>query len=468
MFKFMFPRVNAVFVSSVMVCFCGLMFELLQETWADTPVQAEKKRDISNDFYVDLPREKKPFPHPLSPEHSEPGFKIRGIKGWNWTAEQYLAEIPVMAEYKMNFLMNCYLSFYSPSEQKGGYRTLNFDDPDFDNQWWKPLPVNLKKDYEKVIRSCQKHGIEFCFSMHPQLFSSRPIDPTSEKDFKDLWKHYEWAQNLGVKWFSLQLDDVHIIDVKIDGGQHSLLANKLFKRLRRNDPECRFVFCPAYYWGDGSDTAYQTYFKAISENLHPDIYLFWSGDAGPGSYISSEGALSYKNKVKHRIIFWDNYPVNDNHPTMHLGPLNKRDSDLCEIVDGYMSNPMCKQNQINRISMLTCADYAYNPYDYDPARSVGQAIVHLEQDEKKQHLLANLVEAYTGMIAFEKGVGFNAVRYRYNEIKNIPHSSFVVKQYLQYFINLADEMGVAFPDKYTPAQQTLQNDINWMKTRDKK
>ena len=45
------------------------------------------------------------------------------------------------------------------------------------------------------------------------------------------------------------------------------------------------------------------------------------------------------------------------------------------MIDGYMSNPMASQNQINRIPLATCADYAYNPKGYDPTRSIGQAIL---------------------------------------------------------------------------------------------
>ena len=41
-------------------------------------------------------------------------------------AQQYLEEIPVLAKYKMNFLMNCYLSM--------------FDDRTGKNEWWLPLP----------------------------------------------------------------------------------------------------------------------------------------------------------------------------------------------------------------------------------------------------------------------------------------------------------------------------------------
>jgi len=72
---------------------------------------AEKVSDIHTNFYVRLPAEKREFPEPLL-AGTEPGFAIRGTKGWAWTPEQYLAEIPFIARVKLNFLMNCYISMF--------------------------------------------------------------------------------------------------------------------------------------------------------------------------------------------------------------------------------------------------------------------------------------------------------------------------------------------------------------------
>jgi len=104
-----------------------------------------------------------------------------------------------------------------------------------------------------------------------------------------------------------------------------------------------------------------------------------TGDAVVGR-ISRKAADTFRGIVKHRLFLWDNYPVNDANPTMHLGPVIDRDADLCDVIDGYMSNPMRLQNEANRIPLATCADYAYNPAAYDPLRSIGQAIVHQTND----------------------------------------------------------------------------------------
>jgi len=406
------------------------------------------RRDITRDFMVKLPDEIRPLPEPL-PAGAQPGFRIRGTKGWNWTPEQYLAEIPVLARYKMNFLMNCYLSMFV---QK----------PRLENRWWEPLPEETKAAYTRVVRSCQDHGIDFCFAIHPQLFSPKPMDPTSDEDFEKLWPNFAWAQSIGVKWFSLPIDDVHIMQgVRISGVEHARLVNKLLSRLRERDAEAQLVFCPTWYWGDGSGEKERTYLQELARELHPDVYLFWTGDGVTGK-ITLQAAKTYRGFAQHRIILWDNYPVNDAHPTMHLGPVVGRDPELCTVIDGYMSNPHCAQNEINRIPLLTCADYAWNPAAYDPARSIAQAILHLEETAEARAVLRDLVEAYPGMLIYGNGgTGFNSVRDQYSRIAAQPHARFAAAAYLRHLEALSQRMRSVFPDRYVAARKTLDDDIAW-------
>lgn len=89
----------------------------------------EKTNDLHQNFCVKLPGRERPFPEPLAPGE-QPGFKLRGTKGWGWTPEQYLSEIPWLARFKMNFLMNCYGSmFMHEPTANGGFRAAN--------RWWK-------------------------------------------------------------------------------------------------------------------------------------------------------------------------------------------------------------------------------------------------------------------------------------------------------------------------------------------
>ena len=51
--------------------------------------------------------------------------------------------------------------------------------------------------------------------------------------------------------------------------------------------------------------------------------MFWTGDQVVTPRITRllRGRELYKGIVKHRMFLWDNYPVNDSHPTLHLGPV---------------------------------------------------------------------------------------------------------------------------------------------------
>ena len=398
---------------------------------------------------VELPKNSRPLPEPLPAGHSEPGFSFRGIKGWMWKPEQYLAEIPVLADCRMNFLMNCYTSMCDIEHYQWGAPGCN--------RWWEPLPDEKKKAYEEVVRSCERHGIQFCFSMNPNLTAARFADPDRPEDVEKLWQHYRWMQGLGVKWFNISLDD---ISQGIDAGKQARLVNEIFRRLRSADGGARMIFCPTFYWGDGTDTAAQAYLKALALELNSEIYVFWTGDLVVTPRITHKAAESYRSVVKHRMFLWDNYPVNDNTPTMHLGPVTGRDADLCEVIDGYMSNSLCPQDQINRVPLLTCADYAYNPWLYDPARSIGQSILHLAGTREQREVLKAVVEMYPGMLRFGKGTSFNPVRERFLSLaKQSRRRSFIAasERILRRFRG-------AFPDRFVDGIGTLANDIAWMKT----
>ena len=418
-------------------------------------VSAADVQDLTKDFYVTLPDQVLPYPQPLPAGQKEPGFKIRGTKGWNWTPEQYLEELPVLAAYKMNFMMNCYLSLFS-----------HF--PERRNEWWLPLNPTVKKKYAEVFRRSRELGIQFCFAIHPQLFSSRPIDLSSRRDFDSLWKHYAWAQSLGVRWFCLPLDDVHIPEmggkVRIDGAEHARFVNRLFKKLRRQDPGAQFVFCPTWYWGNGDDPEHRPYLEALARTLHPDVYLFWTGPQVVPPQITAQDAETFKNIVRHRVILWDNYPVNDGTPTMHLGPVTGRAADLGRVLDGYMGNPLFPQNQINRLPLLTCADYAFNPREYEPGRSIGQAILHLAETSDQRIALKQLVEAYPGMLIYKAKTVYNPVREQFKRLTEVPHSRYLGEMAVAYFENLSSRLAAAFPAVFADARKTLDADITWMKS----
>ncbi len=266
-----------------------------------------------------------------------------------------------------------------------------------------------------------------------------------------------------MKWFNVSLDD---ITEGINASSQAKVANEIFHRLRAKDSEAQLILCPTYYSGDGTGEKQKPYLEDLGRELDPDIYLFWTGDGVVGK-VTRQAAETFRGISRHRVFLWDNYPVNDNRPTMHLGPVVDRDPDLCEVIDGYMSNPMCKQNEINRIPLATCADYAWNPADYDPARSIGQAIVHLADTLGRREVLRDLVEAYPGMLicSFYRGTGFNAVQAQFDQIISAPCSRQAAIAYIEHLQRLSDRLKRQFPGQYQPARQTLNNDIQLLKKK---
>jgi AraC-like DNA-binding protein len=379
------------------------------------------------------------------------GFQFRGMKGWSWTIEQYLEEIPFLASLKMNFLMNCYrsMSISRPGEP-------------WCNEWWKPLTEARQAGYQAIIRGCREAGIAFCFAMHPQLESPRPLDPGSPEDLELFLEHYAWAQSQGVQWFSVCLDETSWGSPGPAGcgGAHAALVNKVFDRLQAKDDAAQLIVCPTAFWGDGTNPEHHAYLTALARNMHPEVYVFWNGDSIVTPRITRVAAESYKRVVQHRLFLWDNYPVNDGSPTLHLGPLSGREPELCQVISGYLSNPMCTQNQINRLPLATCADFAANPRAYNPARSIGQAIVRLGKTSEQQALLKDLVEAYPGFIVAGGGTGTNPVRARFG---SLPAEHPAARTFVRQIEDIARRLARLFPAEFPATRKTVLDDVLWMK-----
>jgi hypothetical protein len=406
---------------------------------------------LEQDFVVTLPEKEQPVPEPL-PEGKRPGFALRGTKGWLWKPEQYLAEVPILAQYKMNFMMICYGSMCDIEHYA-------WRDPQC-NRWWEPLPEPKKMAYEEVFRACKGRGIELCLSVNPNLGATRIFNYADSKDLDALWQHYAWMQALGMKWFCVCLDD---ISRGIDPAGQAKLVNALFVRLRANNPEAQMIFCPSYYSGDGSARDARAYLKTLAHDLDKEVYLFWTGDGVITSRITRRAAEAYRKVAQHRLILWDNYPVNDGNPTLHLGPVSGRDPDLCDVCEGYMSNPMHSENELNRLPLITCADYAYNPWAYDPRRSIGQAIVHIACQDSQRQVLKDLVELYPGMLLYGKGTKWNPAVARLDELLKAPHERYLTRLYFEHVCTVVSRFGAEFPGKYEAEKKTLNVNLDRMR-----
>lgn len=439
-------RYTALCIALIMICGAttlqaGILKSTIRISETDTITEIPSK----------LPAKKYSFMERADLSMDPAGFKIRGTKGWSWTADQYMAEIPVLSKYKMNFLMGCYISMFSmPLHQDSLWKLTTVK-----NEWWLPIPEPKKRAFEQVFKTSKEYGISYCFGIHPQLSSPRPADLSSDKDFEDLWQHYAWAQNNGVRWFSLPLDDV--TKVKIDGKEHALFVNKLLNRLREKDKDAQMVFCPTYYHVDPNNLKdkEKKYYEDLSKHLDKSVYVFWTGTSILPKTVSTADAGKFRELADHRIIFWENYPVNDAWQTMHLAPITGRDEKLYTVLDGYMSNPMFQQNEMNRIPLFTQADYTYDPANYDPAKSIAQAIIHQTDDKSQQEVLRQVVELFSRGITNNAGIGINPVLDHFKRISSVPFSRPVADVFVEHVKTVQFKLHKEFPNQYMAAKKTL-------------
>ena len=396
-----------------------------------------------------------PLPQPTAagddpkPAAETSRFAIRGVKGWAWSAEQYLDIIPWLPTVRFNFLMNCYASMCAIEDRPWGTPGCN--------RWWEPLPDWKARAFEGVVAACRDAGIDFCFRMNPNLFSTRFALPDRPADVDALWAHYAWMQGLGVRWFNVSLDDV---GQGIDASAQSRLVNELLRRLRWSDPGVRMIFCPTIFWGDATEPGDRRYLDAVAQELDPDVLVFWTGDAVVTPGITRRAAEAFREAVGHPLVIWDNYPVNDDQPTMHLGPVAGRDPDLSEVAVGYVANPMRRQNRFNRLALATCADYAWDTRGYDPRRSIRRAIEALGENPEQRALLGELVEAYPGMLQFGQNQYFNPVRDRFAGL--LGTSPEAASDFARAMANVARRFRTAFGRECAAERATLEDDVRWM------
>jgi hyaluronoglucosaminidase len=374
-------------------------------------------------------------------------FGLRGIKGWAWRPEQYLETIPHLRPLGFTFLANCYASMTDIEHVRWGVQG--------GNRWWEPLREEKRRAYERVVREAHGHGLEFWFSMNPNLFSDRIARASDAASMDALWHHYDWMQGLGVRTFCVALDD---IGQGIDPADQARLVNELLRRLRIADPGARMVFCPTIYWGDGQGPVEAGYLATIRGALDPDVRVFWTGDAVVTPRITRRAADGYRAAVGHELVIWDNYPVNDDMPTMHLGPLAGRDPDLDEVAVGYMANPMCRQHRLGLLPLATSAEYALDPAAYEPAAALGRAIERTGRTPEERAILAELVSAYPGMIRFP-GTNhyFNPVRERIGRSGGGERERLIGE-----FESLVGRFERALGERYPAELVTLTDDLAWL------
>lgn len=387
----------------------------------------------------------------------EGGFAIRGTKGYDWTPEQCLEEIPVLKEFGMNFFAPCYLSFFEKHDRD----ISSMKDLSGLNKWWRPFTEEERCAWAAVVKECRKDGIAFCFGMNPMLYSPRPLSVGSEEDYAVLLDKYLWFQNLGVKWFYLALDDLELEGQAEIAAGHFHFVNRLYSDLKQNDPGCSFIFCPTWYRGkDVDNPVRRPYLDAMADILDQDVFVFWTGEKVVSTTISAADVRKYKTVVRHRIILWDNYPVNDFNNTLYLGPLTGRDAEICQELYGMMSNPM-RDPRLNRLPLSTIADYMRNPASYDEDKALRHAVKRLYHNRGDREVFFQLAEMYSAnMAADQSNTSYNAVREKFSQ--HLKEDKAAAAEIAGELKSVYDYIVENHPNTYSLSLDVIRKDVEWM------
>jgi hyaluronoglucosaminidase len=305
---------------------------------------------------------------------STPTFRRRGIVegffGPPWSMKQRKAFFQFGAARGMNTYL------YAPK-----------DDPYHRARWKEPYPPRQWRMLLQLIREARRQKIDFVYGFHPgkglRFCAERPLHLLLEKARR--------FYDRGVRTFAVLFDDIpsHLEHAK-DRGQ---FANSLaraegiwLREIQSRQPtswkNVEWWICPSYYTPDpllarvfGAFEA--DFLEILSESLPPDVACLWTGPAVVPERITAAHMRSIARRVKHPVLLWDNYPVNDLSMSdeLHIGPLRGRDPGLPGMVYGYLNNPLL-QEELSFIPLSTCLDYAADPRAYDPELSWTRAITH--------------------------------------------------------------------------------------------
>ncbi|SMF18355.1 hyaluronoglucosaminidase [Cellulosimicrobium cellulans J34] len=307
---------------------------------------------------------------------------IEGFYGIPWSHEARLDQLAFYGEHKMNTYV------YTPK-----------DDDYLRYRWREPYPQDELDRIAELVDQANEHHVKFTFALSP----GNDVCYSSDADLDATTAKFDQLRALGVTSFYVALDDIpltlHCAEdrARFTASNFRYLADAQAFYLNRLVDEYveplglePLQTVPTNYSGSGEDP----YKARFGENVDPSVRIQWTGEgvfSDQVTYESTQRATrSYRTE---HLYIWDNFPVNDGQrDRLFLNPLDGRDPNLHELVDGFTSNPMI-QPYASLISLAGYGDYTWNGPAYDAAASLDAAVVELAgPDPQVQEALATFVD----------------------------------------------------------------------------
>nr|WP_246331230.1 beta-N-acetylglucosaminidase domain-containing protein [Saccharopolyspora hordei] len=303
--------------------------------------------------------------HPLMPLRGA----IEGFYGSPWTHQERLDQLAFYGDVKLNTYV------YAPK-----------DDPYHREQWRDPYPADKLAELGELVEQGTAHHVRFTFALSPGL----SICYSSEQDWQALVAKLQAMYDLGVRAFSLPLDDIdHTTwncaedEAKYGApspGSAGQAQVDLLNRVQRefiatHEGAKPLQTVPTEY----SDTEDSPYKKTIREQLAPAVVMMWTGVGVVPPEITVPQAEEAAAVWGRKVFVWDNYPVNDYDATegrLLLAPYAEREPGLHDQLSGIVLNPM-NQASASKVAEFGAADFTWNDTAYDPQRAWQEAARYL-------------------------------------------------------------------------------------------
>lgn len=309
---------------------------------------------------------------------------VEGFYGPSWSVSDTLHMFAFMHRHYMNAFI--YAPKYDPYERA---------------EWRLPYPSGALSTMRSLVSGAQADHIQFVYSISPGL----SITYSSVQDRRLLLAKINQLRSLGVHTFMLSLDDIVGNLDAADNAYYkgnlahaqSSLADYVWREETAQDPHFRLLLAETQYFG----TADTPYWEGLKRYLLPAIEPIWTGSWVLANTMTVAQVQAVERDMGHRLIIWDNYPVNDftyvvaKKPELFLGPLLGRAAGIPVQVAGYFFNPMY-QARASELALWTAGDYLHDPAHYQPyvswqaaLRAIGgpafPALKLLAQDESSRY-----------------------------------------------------------------------------------
>ncbi len=283
---------------------------------------------------------------------------IEGFYGIPWSDADRADQLEFYGAHKLNTYQ------YSPK-----------DDPYLRERWREAYPDDKLAQIAELVAQAQSNHVTFTYALSPGL----SVCYSSDSDIAALVAKFEQMYAIGVRSFNVPLDDISYTDWNCGndeerfgtgGGaagqaQAHLLNRVVEEFVAKHDDVEPLQMVATEYW-DIDETPYK---QALHDQLQQEVIVHFTGTAVVPREITAAEATKAGELFGHRMMLWDNYPVNDyQRGRLALAPYTGRQPDLAERLVGVVANPM-NQAAASKLGLYSVADYVWNPEKFDLRQS---------------------------------------------------------------------------------------------------